>query len=84
LQRISFAGRRLSIPEESKMARRIAAIFMTLAVSLPVLAALATVQACGTKRSEIRQEERTEQRTKDRYDRRRGDDDDDQQQQHRN
>jgi hypothetical protein len=52
-----------------------------LATWVPVVAALATVQACGTKRSEIRQEERTEQRTKDRYERRRGKDDDDQQQQ---
>ena len=59
------------------MARRITAVLMTLAVALPVLA---TLQACGTKRSEIRQEERTEQRTKDRYERRRGDDDDEQQQ----
>jgi len=32
-------------------------------------------QGCATNRREVRQEERVEQRTQDRYERRRGDDD---------
>lgn len=56
------------------MVRKIAALSLALAVLVPALGVLATLQGCSTKRAEVRQEERVEQRTQDRYERRRGDD----------
>jgi hypothetical protein len=57
------------------MTRRISASFAALLLLTPLVSTLFTT-GCGTKRSEIRQEERVEQRTDDRYERRRGGDDD--------
>ena len=54
--------------------KRIGSMVMALLLVTSILGIVATVQGCvGTKRSQIRQEERVEQRTQDRYERRRGD-----------
>ena len=62
--------------EEKKMKRRIGSLVMAAVLVTSTLGIMATIQGClGTKRSEIRQEERVEHRVDDRYERRRGHDD---------
>jgi hypothetical protein len=54
--------------------KRIGGMVMAVVLVTSIFGIMATVTGClGTKRSEIRQEERVEQRTQDRYERRRGD-----------
>lgn len=56
------------------MRRRIVSLALATVLMASTFGILATLQGCSTKRSEVRQEERVEQRTQDRYERRRGED----------
>lgn len=61
--------------EEEIMLQRIVSLALAGTILASTFGLLATLQGCvNTKRAEVRQEERVEQRTQDRYERRRGDD----------